>query len=237
MKILCFKRQQSKLEILIDENLTMDRIEKILERSDDEGHPFSLEVLIEKIKTKTTPKQSLVWNNYLNAIHNLIIGNYVDKFFLITLFTKLLREKVFSWIKDNKKMKEAGDFFSKTDFCSKILIESLTDSEKVIAAEKYAYHTGLIAGKYVKFKRDSGEESNMLNDILTYSKYDREKLRHVICRIGQGLYLSNAKQTHIDILSKYIHDNHQEEEIPDSEAYNDYSYFFYKGVFKSLEDK
>lgn len=231
MKIVCFKlTQQTKLEILIDENLTMDRMEKILGRSDEEGYRFSLEVLIEKSNTKT------IWNNYLNAVHNFIVGNYVDRSLLTTVFTKLLRDKVFSWIKDNR-MKEAGEFFSKTDFCSKILIESSTVSERVIAAEKYAYHTGLMAGNYVKFKRDSGEESNMLNDILTYSKYDREKLRHVMSRVGLGLNLSNAKQTQIDSLSKFISDNQQEEEIPDSEAYNDYSYFFYKGVFKSLGGK
>lgn len=119
MKIVCFKlTQQTKLEILIDENLTMDRIEKILERSDDrEGHPYSLEVLIEKSNTKT------IWAIYLNAVHNLIIGNYIDKVILTTFFTKLLREKVFSWIKDNK-MRESGEFFSKTEFCSQILIDS-----------------------------------------------------------------------------------------------------------------
>ena len=103
----------------------------------------------------------------------------------------------------------------------------------MIAAEKFAYHTGLIAGRYVKFKRESDEESNMLSDILTYSKYDREKLRHVISRVCQGVSQSNAKQTRIDVLSKFIHEN-QQEEIPDPEANNDYSYFFYKGAFESL---
>jgi hypothetical protein len=230
MKIVCFKlTQQTKFEILIDENLTMDRLEKITERSEDGGYPYSLEVLIEKSKSSN----KTIWSNYINSVHNLIIGNYVDRSLLIMLFIKLLREEIYSWIKD-KQMKKAGEFFSKTSFCSKILIDSSGISEKVTIAEKYAYNTGLIAGKYVKFKRDSDEESNMLNDILTYSKYDRERLRHVLSRVGQGVNLSNAKQSNINQLYKFIHYYQQEEEIPDSEAYNDYSYFFYKGVFKSL---
>jgi Na+-transporting NADH:ubiquinone oxidoreductase subunit NqrF len=83
----------------------------------------------------------------------------------------------------------------------------------------------------VKFKKDKDEANNSTNDILAYSKYDREHLRFVYHRIGLGLSLSKVNT---DELTQFMKNNMSKEEIDDTHAYEDYSYFFYKGVFENL---
>ena len=145
----------------------------------------------------------------------------------------MLRKQIFSWI-NSKNTQDPIDFFNKTDFCLKTLLGINNIQEKMDINEKYAYNIGLIAGKYIKFKRKSQEESNSLKDILSYSKYDREKLRFVFSRVSIGLSLSKAEQSSINKVSKFINQNLQLEEIPDQSAFIDYSYFFFKGVYKEL---
>ena len=101
--------------------------------------------------------------------------------------------------------------------------------------EEYAYKIGLIAGKYVKFKRDAKEANNSTNDILTYSKYDREKLRFVYSRMSLGISLSKAADVNrSDSITQIIKKDIPTDEIDDAKAHEDYSYFFYKGVFENL---
>jgi hypothetical protein len=66
---------------------------------------------------------------------------------------------------------------------------------------------------------------------LAYSKYDREHLRFVYKRVGIGLNLSKVNT---DDLSKSIKTDTPKDEIDDAQANEDYSYFFYKGVFENL---
>jgi hypothetical protein len=97
--------------------------------------------------------------------------------------------------------------------------------------EEYAHRVGVIAAEYIKFKENVGESSNSLRDILAYSRYDREKLRFVMQRIGLGLSLSKAPEDKIKKTESFIRSNQPSVEISDDSAYNDYSYFFYKGYF------
>lgn len=97
--------------------------------------------------------------------------------------------------------------------------------------EQYAHSVGVIAAEYIKFKESIGESNNSLRDILAYSRYDREKLRFVMQRMGLGLSLSKAPEEKIKKMELFIRDNQPSVEIRDDSAYNDYSYFFYKGFF------
>ena len=110
-------------------------------------------------------------------------------------------ENLRDWIKGNKPIKkETDDFFGKSQFC----LNLLTKNESGLAMnknEEYAYKIGVIAGKYVKFKRGNKEANNSTNDILTYSKYDRERLRFVYQRVGIGVSLSKVNT---DALSQSI---------------------------------
>jgi hypothetical protein len=158
-------------------------------------------------------------------------GLYFDRSFLAQRFTRIVRDNLRTWLKNVKLVKkEIDSFFDRSMFCLKILskIESGLNMNK---NEEYAYKIGVIAGKYVKFKRDENEMNNSTKDILTYSKYDREHLRFVYQRVGIGVSLSKVNT---DEINKFIKAYVPKEEIDDTQAFTDYSYFFYKGVFENL---
>ena len=231
MKVICYKRTQAKIEILIDENLTMDRMKHIIERSNhDEGYPFSFEdILIDKSSKKP------IQRDYLNAIQKLITGTYLEKNRLLQICFKKLRLNLHKWIEGSSKwIKEAKRFFVQSDFCFKTLLERHKNLSKMNSDEEYAYSVGLIAGRYVRFKNKSEKNNNSLRDILTYSKYDRDKLRTVFKRIGLGVNLSKAKQPELDKMSLFIKNNDPKEDISEDKQFDDYSYFFYKGVFQEI---
>ncbi len=230
MKIICFKTQQAKLEVLIDENMTMKRMQELFERANVPNiQPLLFEILIDK------SNKNPIWGDYLNAVRSFIVGNYVERFRFLTILSKLLKRNIHGWLKENN-VADAVDFFKKSDFCLKVLSTSKYLREDVKAGEEYAYKIGKISGKYVNFKKEAKEESNSLRDILTYSKYDREKLRFVMTRVGQGVNLSKITSDKMDVISNFIKANLPEIEIPDNEAFEDYSYFFYKGLYEVLGD-
>jgi hypothetical protein len=70
---------------------------------------------------------------------------------------------------------------------------------------------------------------------LTYSKYDREKLRFVLQRIGIGVNLAKANEKDVSAINEVISSLYPKNEIEDSEAHKDYSYFFYKGFYQNKE--
>jgi len=227
MKVICYKTSQAKLEVLIDENMTMDRMKKLFEKTDGiKSPPSSFEILID-----STGKTTL-WHQYLNVIRTLITGVGLDHQNLVSYLNMRLRKRIHSWIKE--KSMEPRDFFSRSGFCLLSLSTSSQLKNSLKLEEDYAYKIGKIAGMYVKFKGDVKEGSNSLRDFLTYAKYDREKLRFVLSRVGLGVNLSKAKKESVDKITHYIKDNTPSEEIPDTNAFNDYSYFFYKGVFENI---
>ncbi len=227
MKIICATKAQAKLEVLLDENLTLEQLKHMLSRAQDNfaHHPMAIESLIVK------RKNDVIWTDYITAIRHFLNGTLVDRTFLIQRFTLILRENLREWLKGNRLIKkETDDFFSKSQFCLKLL----TKNESGLAMNKnedYAFKIGVIAGKYVKFKREKREANNSTNDILTYSKYDRERLRFVYQRVGIGVSLSKVNT---DALSQSIKNDLPKEEIDDAQSHEDYSYFFYKGVFENL---
>lgn len=227
LKIVCTKRAQAKLEVLLDENLTLDQMKEMLSRVKDNlaSHPLALESLI------IENNKDIIWTDYITAIRYFMNGTYFDRAVLVQRFSRILRVQLWDWIKGNKPIKkETADFFGKSQFCLKLL----TKNECGLAMnknEEYAYKIGVIAGKYVKFKRDKDEANNSTNDILTYSKYDRERLRFVYQRVGIGVSLSKVNT---DALSQSIKNDLPKEEIDDAQSHEDYSYFFYKGVFENL---
>lgn len=225
MKAMCYKQTNAKIEILIDDNVTMKRLESIFDRVKGlRVLPMTLEIFIDSEK-KTT-----LWADYLFAVRTFILGNVIEKQRILSIFNKLLRKKLFEWIK--KPNRETLEFFSKADFCI-ILLCNISTGSTMDTNEQFALSIGKIAGAYIKFKRNSKEESNSLADILTYSKYDREKLRFVLQRVGLGINLSKAEQRSKDTIIEFIKEQNLGE-VSDDTAQNDYSYFFYKGAFEVM---
>ncbi|PIY89031.1 MAG: hypothetical protein COY74_06935 [Nitrosopumilales archaeon CG_4_10_14_0_8_um_filter_34_8] len=229
LKILCVRVNQAKQELLIDENLTMKQMSKMFSKIDE--IPFSaFEVLIDK------SNKNPLWNTYLYVVKNFLSGNTIPKEFLLTYFTKLLRHKIFDWIKI-KNNTEQIEFFSKSEFCIKYLINTDFTQNYLNSNEEYALRIGQIARLYVDFKYSNKDGDNSLGDILTYSKYDRERLRFVYSRISRGVQLAKVADASKDSVTKKISSLRPKEEISDEDASKDYSYFFFNGYYSTQEIK
>lgn len=227
MKIVCYKVTKAKTEVLLDENLTMGDMRRIFSntRKEDDGPMLALELLIQK------KERNIIWSDYLDAVRALIGKRTIDRNWLLAIFSKILRESLFNWL---KKPSEAKEFFVKSEFCKKVLSKN-HQPQDMDDAEMFAYGAGKIAGKYIKFKKSVGEQSNSLRDILTYSKYDREKLTFVIQRVCLGICLSKADEGKLNEVTHFVKEEMaQMKEIPDTVAHKDYSYFFYRGAFEIL---
>jgi hypothetical protein len=229
LKILCVRVNQAKQELLIDENLTMKQMSKMFSKIDE--IPFSaFEILIDK------SNKNPLWNTYLYVIKNFLSGNTISKEFLLMYFTKLLRYKIFDWIK-MKNNTEQIEFFSKSEFCIKYLINTDFTQNYLNSNEEYALRIGQIARQYVDFKQSNKDGDNSLGDILTYSKYDRERLRFVYSRISRGVQLAKVSDTLKENVTKKISSLRPKEEISDEDMSKDYSYFFFNGYYSSQEIK
>jgi hypothetical protein len=155
------------------------------------------------------------------------------------IFTKRLKREIINWLKHGKEKRNTFfiDFFEKTSFCLKSLsIRDINKGDMNTTGELFAYQVGKLARFYIEFKRKMKEENKSLRDILVYSKYDRERLRFIVKRIALGVNLSKADNQDISNIDFNISKNIPQEEIPDSDAFNDYSYFFYKGYFQGEGD-
>ena len=241
LKVICFKKTQAKIEILVDENLTMDKMKRMFNLQPDFIQYLGFEILIE------TTKKTKLWNNYLYAIKNFLAEQKLPKNYLIQIFTSLIHKNIHTWLKDNTNNSmdntiSPKDFFNRSDFCIKTLYLMNYESSYMNQSENFAFQIGKIARSYIDFKEDVNRQekniNNSLKDILTYSKYDREKLRFVFNRIATGINLTKINQpdtTKLDKLNHKITSLYPKEEISDEELHKDFSYFFYKGYYTSLE--
>lgn len=229
IKVICYKQQQAKQEIMIDENLTMEKMNRMFTNINNADIPFhAFEILIESIG------KSVLWSAYLYAVKNFLSENMIPKDYLLSIFSKMLRSKIHSWLK-TKSTDEQKEFFSQSEFCIKTLTNRTHDQNIMNTNEEFAFKIGQIAKRYIDFKQKISEENNSLKDILTYSKYDREKLRFVLQRIGIGVNLAKANEKDVSAINEVISSLYPKNEIEDSEAHKDYSYFFYKGFYQNKE--
>lgn len=227
MKIICIKKNQAKQEVIIDENLTMNKMAKLFSSIKDIP-PLCLEILIDN-STKNT-----IWDTYLYVVKHFLAGNVVPKSYLLSYFNKSLKQKRYDWVKA-KSENDQKEFFRKTDFCLQHLFNQETSDPYMDKNEKFAEKVGQIAKLYIEFKRKNKENDNSLSDILTYAKYDREKLRFIISRIGRGIQLSKIDEHLKENVTQKIRQTQPNEEISDDVASKDYSYFFFKGYYSIVE--
>jgi hypothetical protein len=226
LKVICFKQQQQKQEILIDENLTMEHMRKLFSWVVSPGSDIpssAFEVLI-YMDGKTALR-----DNYLHAVKSFIKEARIPKSHLLAIFKKIMRINISKWLRKDKV--EIFDFFNRTDFCLKALSTRYDGASDMNASEEFAYKVGKMTRSYIDFKNEVEEQTNSLRDTLTYAKYDRDKLRFVMSTVCRGINLSNAKEEYIEGIKNKISKDIPEQEISDSDAALDYSYFFFKGYF------
>lgn len=229
LKVLCIKRAQAKQEVLIDENLTLDRLDSMFAPLGNEGIPPScFEVLI--YKSGKNP----LWSAYLQMVRGIIVGNDIPRRDIVSILTKILRAKP-SLFKDPK---EAHDFFKKSQFCLKYLLSTAASQQDdtMKKNEEFAEKAGKIARLYVDFKKGGPEDNNSLSDILTYPRYDRVKLRFVLQRVQLGIQLSKITRGKDDLIRK-VDKLRPDTEIDEGHASDDLSYFFFKGYHTPLENE
>lgn len=227
MKILCIKSNKQKQEIFIDENLTMDKMSELFDDMGNIPHTC-FEILIDETS------QNTVWNTYIYAIKSFLTGHKIQKDYLVTFFTRILRQEIHKWIK-TPNFTEQQEFFTKSDFCFKTLSIVNNDRTYMNSNEEYAENIGKIARAYIDFKLNGEEKDNSLSDILTYSKYDRERLRFIVSRIGRGINLSKIADKNKTDVTKKVSILQPDKEISDDASAKDYSYFFFKGYYTSTE--
>ncbi|MEX0861221.1 hypothetical protein [Nitrosopumilus sp.] len=231
LKVICVRVNQAKQELLIDENLTMKQMSKMFSKINEMKIPIlAFEIFIDK------SNKNPLWNTYLYVVKNFLSGNTIQKEFLVTYFTKLLRHKIFDWIKIKHNVEQI-EFFSKSEFCIKYLINTNFTQNYLNSNEEYALRIGQIARLYVDFKQDNKDENNSLGDILTYPKYDRERLRFVYSRISRGVQLAKVSDDSKEGVTRKISALRPKEEITDEAASKDYSYFFFNGYYSTQEIK
>ncbi len=241
LKTMVLNINQSKKEVLVDANLTFNQLEKIfveceeiLKEKKEKLRPDTSQ-LFEQLIIKDGKKT--IWNDYLWAIRSFLFLRPVDRRVLLLKFLSHLKRKRKEFL-ENKEARfrnigEARQFFDKTKLLMKILCRGEKMSE-LSKDEEYAYQIGKIAGAYIAFKRSAKETPNSLLDILTYSKYDEAKLRNVYERVSRGLFLSNAEESEKKEMQKLIKENAPTASKLEKPG-EDYSYFFYKGVFEKIE--
>ena len=224
MKVLCVKQKRSQQELLVDENLTMKRMGEMFDGVPDDMPAKCLEVLIDN-----TGKR-VIWSTYMNAAKSFIAGRRVPKEHLLAFFGRFLARKGVAWRTDARNRAEVEEFFRQSSFCMMILNKGGPCGDRIDRGEAFAEGVGKIARLYVKFKKDERSD-NSLTDMLTYSKYDRERLRFVVARVSRGVHLSNADDIKKDGLTAKIGAVDLGEEIPDADSSKDYSYFFFRGYY------
>lgn len=114
LKVICIQSNQAKQELLIDENLTMDKMKKMFPYDNDIILRDCFEVLIDN-----TGKNPL-WDTYLYAVKNFLAGNKIPRDYLLSYFTKILKQKRYDWLKTSGDRKQK-EFFQRADFCLKYL--------------------------------------------------------------------------------------------------------------------
>ena len=175
----------------------------------------------------------------MEAVNALLQGRTLERTHFVPIITKIFKDKLPEWL-EKKLYKEANEFFNRTFFCIRLLTKTgknETGNTCMDPTDTFAYGIGKIAGEYVRFKKAIDENNNSLQTILTYSKYDREKLRFVHKQVCLGINLAKPaqeKEKLHDEIKKFVRGQMPEEEITDEDAYKDNSYFFYKGVFEQL---
>ena len=226
-KVLCIRQPKSKSQqvVLVDENLTMRRLSDIFDRLPDDIPPMCLETLIHDAGKST------IWDTYMNAVRSLLAGRSVPRDHILAFYARVLARKRREWDLDPHNAPDAKAFFNASRFCLKALNTSRPYGNGMEPGESFAEAVGSLAKHYVRFKKSAGGPDNSLSEMMSYSKYDREKLRFIVARIGRGVHLANATDEQRQNMEKEISATNLGGEISDDGAHRDYSYFFFRGYY------
>ena len=138
VKVICMKISNAKIEILIEENLTMAKLEKMLKIKNDIPSSAFESLLIKK-------NNSISWSAYLEAVRALLQSRTLERMHLIRIINNIFRAKLSEWI-TKKEYSKANEFFNKDIFLHKLINQN---------KEKYHKH-GIRREFCISYWRDCG---------------------------------------------------------------------------------
>lgn len=222
LHVICIKKTKSKLEVMINENLSMPKLHELFANVDDNIPRHALELLIIR------KGQSTIFRYYMMAIKSLLNKTPFDSDLLIKIFTDKIRNEYRDWL-TKKNSNDAKDFFNRSEFCCKTL-NSTNKSNKLMKEAEFAKSVGQMAREYVNFRKETNNDNNSLRDILSKQKYDIETLKFVIKTVGRGIHLLNINPEQYDVILSKISSVAPSADIDDSNR-KDFAYYFYMGYF------
>jgi len=228
LNITCIKRVQNKLEVILNENLSMQKMDTIfgnVETSDIP--PFALESL--QIKKE----ENVIYRYYVMALKSLLNQTPFDVALLLTVFVHKLRDELSSWL-TAKTDKDPKEFFRRSEFCYKILNTSSISNNNMSELSNFAIRVGMMTRTYIDFRKTHNFTNNSLRDILSKPKYDIATLQFVVKQIGRGIHLLNMDEKKYDVILSSLSDCVPSSDV-DIDSRQDLSYHFYMGYFGGTE--
>ncbi len=223
LHVICIKKTNAKLEVMINENLSMPKLHELFtDVKEDKIPKYAFELLIIK------KGQSMIFRYYMMAIKSLLNKTPFDGDLLIKIFTNKIRNDYREWMANNNP-KDAKEFFVKSEFCYKTLNHT-NKLYKLMKEAEFAKSVGCMAREYVDFRKKTNNDNNSLRDILSKQKYDIETLKFVIKTIGRGIHLLNISKDQYDTILSKLSSVAPTSDIDDSNR-KDFSYYFYMGYF------
>ena len=218
-------KYKMKIEILLDENLTMNKLEQMFHDMplDKQDIPF---MVFEIMIPAGTENKKTLWADYIYTIRSFLTGRKISKYYFVRFFTKELKKQLKEFLKSKNT---AVNFFLKSEFMIKYISSHVMNDDLMNNDETFAFSIGSIARAYIDYRRKNKEENNSLDEILKYSKYDKLRLQHVLTKVGKGIAISKTDSETIQKIETNIQKLISKNEITDDKT--DYAYFFYKGYF------
>ena len=224
-KAFCIKKSNAKLEVMIDDNLTMPRLDLMFKGVDQAKIPFNAYELLIVTRGKST-----VYRYYIQAIKSLLSQIPFNRDQLNKIFTSQIRYEIRTWLTE-KTDKNPNTFFERSEFCYKTL-NSKYVGHKLLKDEEFAVNVGRMAREYVDFRKSTKNDNNSLKDLLSKPKYDFDTLKFVIKSIGRGMHLINVSNKQYEDLLDRITKLTPSQDVSNTNR-NDLSYHFYMGYFKA----
>jgi len=222
-RIMCIKRDNAKVEILLDEYCPLSAIRKRL-LEDGEGRlrysPMALESLI----------LDKDWSLYMDAIRALIHGRKVARYRIVARLTSIMRKKM----RGDASAKDIARIFPPGLFC----LEAIADGGGGKFAgleddEHFAHCVGQAAMHFARLRAGKNPTGDAL---LTRPVYDRATLRVVLSKVVTGLALRlddpKAAATRTACARAIAYSGGHE--IPDRGSRANLSYFFHAGAFSVI---
>ena len=222
-KVFCIKKTNAKLEVMVDENLTMQRLKSIFKNVQNSEIPNNAyeSLIIRRGRSK-------IFSHYIRAVKSLLSQTGFSRDQLVSIFTRQIHDEIRGWLKE-RTGNNANEFFNKAEFCIKTLNHVQRLDGQLNSRENFAKSVGRMTRTYVDFRKRTKNDNNSIKDLLSKPKYDVGILKSVIKSIGRGIHLLNINKDEYDFIVKKMTELAPKDDVENT--HDDLSYHFYMGYF------